>query len=91
MINRNQCVRRMFEVADVAVLNMELGPVAILPRFAGDGFDLALKFNLADAPQYLAQDGALLIHLEGIIGMLIVASTAPLEIRAFRFHPRSGR
>jgi hypothetical protein len=63
-------------------LDMQLDAIAIRPRFARDRFNFALERHLADPLQRLAQDDALLFHLKSVIGMLIMAASAALKIRA---------
>src|SRR5260221_4397826 len=59
--------------------------IAVIPRFAGMRDDLALPFQLAIAQQRLFQDGALVLKLRRVSGVLIVAAATASEIRAWRF------
>src|SRR5258707_15655054 len=60
--------------------------IAVIPRFAGMRDDLALPFQLAIAQQRLFQDGALVLKLRRVSGVLIVAAATASEIRAWRFY-----
>ncbi len=52
--------------------------------------DFTSEFDLSDAAQGLAQDGAFLFDLEGVTGVLIVAASAMEEVRARRRHAVVG-
>ena len=84
MIDRAELVRAMLEVADLSVLDVELHAIAISPWLPRDRFDLSIEFDLAHALQRLAQDHSLLFHLKSVLGVLVMAASAALEIRARR-------
>ena len=84
MVDCTKLVRAMFEIADRSVLDVELHPVTITPRFTRDRLNLAIEFDLAHALQRLAQNGTLFFHLNSIIRMLVMAASAPLKIGARR-------
>ncbi len=72
----------MLEVSDLSVLDVKLNAIAIRPRFARDRLNFAIVRDLSNTLQRLAQDDALLFNLKSVIGVLIMAASAALKIRA---------
>src|SRR5260370_7466719 len=68
-----QTMRPGLEVTDLTLFDVELSAIAISPRLAGDGWDVAIELDLAGAAQHFAQDGALGLHLEFVGGVLVLA------------------
>ena len=82
MVDCLKIVRSRFMKPSLSPGEMELNPVAVIPRFATDSLDLAPVVDSAEPPQCFAQDIALLLQLEFVFGMLVMTSAAPSEVLA---------
>src|SRR5580700_7913874 len=80
-------MRSEFEISGGEVwvcVHLQARAIAVIPGRRRMHLNLARKFELGDAAQVLAQNFLLDIQLMVVVRVLIVASTAVCEMRAWR-------
>ncbi|MCL4401198.1 MAG: hypothetical protein M1436_00840 [Acidobacteria bacterium] len=75
-------MRTHFEIADGVAAQMKLAAVAIVPWLSRDGLDIRRRFEFADAPQYVIENGAFQAQLQFVGSVLVVAAAAAREVGA---------
>ena len=70
-----------------ALVEMQLDAIAIKPGLTCDRVQLTCVRNSTQPLQVLQQNGALLLHLIFVVGMLVLASAAVPKKRAARRNP----
>ncbi len=84
MLNGHQFARPFAVIADLTAIDVELAAITISERRSCDGGNLAVKLDPSHPTQLFAQDLGLLADLKLVPGVLVMAASAPVEVRAWR-------
>ena len=87
MVDGHQGMRALDEVADLAIVDVELRPVPVAEVRARDGLDRPVILNPSHTAELFTDDLDLLRDLVRVLGVLVMAASAPKEVGAWGLGP----